>query len=109
MLKGYSVNIKGTEYMVPPLSLGLLRSGALDMLREHDKLVEAGDSFGYMELRGKIILLALRRNYPEFPEEMLFDFLDLSNVGTIWLSILGASGFSPGEEVAAAKTEEPGT
>lgn len=113
MFYGTTVNIGGTDYVVPPISLGQLRNGALTMLKEHDDLVAAGDTFGAIEIRGKIIFKALQRNYPEFDEAKLLDHLDMANVGPIWLSVLGASGFVPGEteavELMASGISSPST
>lgn len=100
MFYGTTVNIGGTDYVVPPISLGQLRNGALTLLKEHDDLVAAGDTFAAIEIRGKIIFKALQRNYPDFDETKLLDHLDMANVGPIWLSVLGASGFVPGETEA---------
>jgi hypothetical protein len=102
MFAGAKITIDGEEYVVPPLSLGQLRNGMLIKLREHDEMLNSGKIFDLMTLRGEIILAALRRNYPDFAEERLFAFLDMGNTQSIWLSILGASGFQPGEAPAAA-------
>lgn len=97
---GTAVKIGEKEYIIPPISLGQLRNGALTLLREHDDLVAEGKTFEAMEIRGQVILKALQRNYPDFNEEELFDHLDMANTGPIWLAILGISGFTPGEEEA---------
>lgn len=106
MFAGTSVTINGTIYIVPAISLGQLRNGVLTKLKDHDLLVAAEKTFDAMILRGEIILEALQRNYPDFEPEVLWNWLDMSNTGPLWLSILGASGFAPGETeaVTAAKT-----
>lgn len=101
MFSGTKVNINGEEYVIPPLSLGQLRNGALGFLQEHDRLIAETKVFEAYEIRSKVILLALQRNYPDFQEDKLVSFLDMANIGSIWLSVLGASGFTPGEEIAA--------
>jgi hypothetical protein len=101
MFAGMKITIEGQEYLVPALSLGQLRTGLLDKIKEHDALVAEGKTFDVMVLRGEIILAALKRNYPDFDEAKLMSYLDMSNVRDLWLHILGASGFSPGETVAA--------
>jgi hypothetical protein len=101
------MTIGDETFVVPPLTLGQLRSGVLALLQQHDALIAESKIFEAMELRGQVILTALRRNYPDFPEDKLFNFLDMNNNGPIWLSILGVSGFTPGEEVAPTVTAAP--
>ncbi len=108
MFNGVKVTIDGADYVVPPLSLGQLRNGTLKQLQEHDELLASGKVFEATALRGEVILAALRRNYPDFPEDTLMNFLDMATVGPLWIAVLGASGFMPGETVAAVETA-PGT
>jgi hypothetical protein len=108
MYGGVSITIGAETFVVPPLSLGQLRGGVLQKLQEHDKLVAEGKTFEILVTRGEIILVALRRNYPNFPEEKLLEYLDMTNTGALWMAVLGASGFTAGE-TEAAKTEEVGT
>ena len=102
MFPGIRTKIGDEEYTIPAITLGQLRSGTLALLQEHDKLIADSKIFEAMEIRGQVILAALRRNYPDFPEDKLFNHLDMQNNGPIWLSILGVSGFNSGEEVAPA-------
>lgn len=108
MFPGKSVEIGGETFVVPALSLGQLRNGVLAKLAEHDKLVEDGKTFDAFLVRGQVILEALRRNYPDFAEDRLWNFLDVHNTGPLWLTVLGASGFTPGEGEAAT-TDNDGT
>lgn len=101
MFPGNKITIEGEDFTVPALSLGQLRNGVLKQLEEHDKVLAEGGVFAAAEIRGNIILAALRRNYPDFSEDKLFAHLDLANTGQLWLSVLGASGFTPGEAQAA--------
>ena len=41
--------------------------------------------------------------------DLVFENLDLSNVNELWRTVIGLSGFSPGEKEAARTTETPGT
>lgn len=103
MFPGTKITIDGEDFVVPALSLGLLRNGIMAKLKEHDEVLAAGNVFEAMAMRGEIILAALRRNYPDFSEDKLLSHLDLQNTVGIWLNVLGSSGFSPGEVQAAAK------
>lgn len=109
MFPGIKVKLRNSELVIPALSLGQLRSGALDLMKKHDEVVASGDLFAAMTIRGQIIAIAASRNYPDVTEEQILDGLDLSNTTEIWNSILGLSGFKPkedglGEATAAEKS-----
>lgn len=108
MFAGNKITIGEEDFIVPPISLGQLRNGTLRQLQTHDELIAEGKTFEAMEIRGQVILSALKRNYPDFDETKLYEYLDMANTGPIWLSVLGASGFVPGE-IQAAGTAENGT
>ena len=103
MFAGTKVRIGEEEYTIPPISLGQLRNGTMALLKQHDELVAGGNTFEAMLIRGEVLLSALRRNYPDFAEDKLYDFLDMDNTGRLWLNILGASGFTQGEATAAER------
>jgi len=103
MFAGTEFDIAGEEFTIPSLSLGQLRSGLLNKLREHDDLNAAGKALEALEIRGQIILAAIRRNYPSFDEAKLWDWLDMSNVNEIWLSVLGMSGLKPSGDAPAGE------
>lgn len=110
MFAGTKITIEGEDFVVPALSLGQLRNGLLTKLREHDEIVDdPAKFFSLIDLRGQIILEALRRNYPDFDEARLFGWLDMSNIGPLWLSVLGQSGFTSGEVQAAQTAKVDGT
>lgn len=100
MYPGMTITIKGASYIVPPLSLGQLRNGTMTKLKEHDVLVAQDKHFEAAVMRGEIIAEAIKRNYPDFDAQLLYDYLDLKNTSEIWLIVLGASGFTPGEDQA---------
>lgn len=100
MFHGKKINIGGTEYIVPPLTLGQLRTGITENLEKHDKLIGEGKLFEALSLRGEIIALAMQRNYPELSTENVLELLDTQNVNSVWMFILGMSGL--GEEEAPA-------
>ena len=104
MFPGYKLTIEGVDYLVPALSLGQIRNGVKEKLKEHDQAVAEGKTFEVQLLRGEVILEAIRRNYPAFLQETLENNLDLNAVGKLWLVVLGASGFIEGEIVAATTT-----
>ena len=93
-LFGTKAKVGGTVYVVPPLTLKQLRNGVLEMIKQHDEMVDGQKGLEVLELRGKIIHQALLRNYPDLTEDALFEQLDLRNTGEIWSLIMGASGFT---------------
>lgn len=116
MISGTPVKLRGQVYVIPPLTLGQLRSGLAEKMKEHDRLVRENqedsgrdNAFAISILRGEIIHAALSRNYPEIDEARCFELLDLGNVSFAWLAVIGLSGFRPGEEEAGAEAEAPGT
>jgi hypothetical protein len=108
MFPGYKFTIENETYTVPALSMGQLRNGIMEKLKSHDTLLTDGKIFELQLLRSEIILAAIRRNYPDFPEDKLLNFLDMANIGPVWSAVLGSSGFAPGE-TPAATTKESGT
>jgi hypothetical protein len=104
MFSGPTCKIGDKEYIVPALSLGQLRGGMLKKLQDHDTFVAEGKLFDTMTLRGEIIIAALRRNYPDLDENVIWDNLDMSNTGPVWLAVLGASGFTEPTAPPAVKT-----
>lgn len=101
MFVGTKLKINNRELVMPGLSLGQLRGGVTDKLAQHDTLINEGKIFESVVLRGEVILLALRRNYPDFNETELFDYLDLNTVKPLWNAVLGMSDLLPGETLAA--------
>lgn len=107
MIPGTKIIIDNAEYVVPPLTLGQLRNGVNDLMKRHDELVnEDGKLFELFDLRGQVILAAIKRNHPDMTEETLFNYLDLANLTPLWLQVLGQSGFTPGENPAAANVAD---
>jgi hypothetical protein len=110
LFPGTKLTIEGETFIVPALSLGQLRNGVLAKLQEHDKLLSDGKFFESYLIRGEVIVEALKRNYPTIDEAKIMDGLDLQNLGPVWLNVLGSSGFTPGEGVAAETAAiAPGT
>jgi len=107
MIPGKKFSIGEKTYEVPPLTLGQLRRGALATLKAHDELIDKKDTYGAMLLRGDVIVMALKRNYPDLNEEEITDNLDVVNTTDIFLFILGISGFKPGEAQAAGEITAP--
>lgn len=105
MVPGEKVNIGGRDFTVPPLSLGQLRRSGIALIKQHDEYVKAGQSLEAYETRGKVIHLALTRNYPELPEDEFFDLLGMPQALDLWIMVLNGSGFNTKGEGNAAQQE----
>ena len=97
MIKGIEMEMGGEKFVIPALTLGQLRSGAFDLMKEHDQLVTDGKTLEALGLRAKVILLAVKRNYPEMNEAAMDNLLDMENNLRIWRAVLGQSGIGLGE------------
>lgn len=89
--KGYELELGGTKYVFPPLSLG-----AIEMLQEKITEVTVNAASGNMLTQiGSIIdisLASLKRNYPEITREQVADMIDISNIESIFVNIMSTSG-----------------
>jgi hypothetical protein len=95
---GQEVNLGGTDFIVPPLSLG-----ALKQLLPKIKALTIGkdatpDDLSQVADMLEICLAALHRNYPELTLDQLGDIVDLGNFKTLISVVMGQSGL----EVRAA-------
>lgn len=100
-----TIKVGGKDYEIPVFTLGQLRRGLLEKLREHDRLAKEEKVFDAMALRGEVIFETLKRKYPEIEEAEVYDAIDMNNQGVIWLALLGMSGFKPGEVEAATEAK----
>lgn len=110
MFPGIEFEINGKKCIIPALSIKQLREGGLDLIKETDETAKASDN-GYdtMEVRSKLIHLALTRNYPDMTLETVQESLDLSNTVKIWLSVLGVSGMGDNTAKGEAEVVPPAT
>ena len=106
MIPGIKIQLGDKEFEIPPLSLGMLRSGLMEKMKKHDEMLQKPDmdANDLLLIRGEIIFAAMKRNYPEMDETEVFDRLDYGNVSRAWAAILGLSGFV-GEAPGTAQTD----
>lgn len=105
MFPGIELEIKGQKLIVPALSLKQLREGGMELMQKTDEIAKVSDN-GYdtMELRGKLIHMALQRNYPDLKLEDVMESLDLRNTVPTWLAVLGVSGLGDNAPKGEAET-----
>ena len=95
------LQIDGKDYLVPAITLGQLRKTLKAKIEEHDKIALESRVFDALDKRAEIICDVMTAKYPELTQDQILDVLDMQNTGEIWLAMLGASGFKPGEVPAA--------
>lgn len=105
MFPGKKFKIGEKDYTVPALALGQLRNGGLELIKKSDELAQGGKPFEAIAMRGEIVAMALKRNYPDIDTEEMLDSLDLDNMNQLWLHVLGASNLLP-EVVAPVATPD---
>lgn len=103
---GITVNIGGTDYVVPPLTLGAIKrlmpkieAMATSLAADGKMRPESMDSIV------EVVHAALLRNYPDMTLQELEDMLDVKNIADIMQAVLGVSGL---ERKAAGSGEAQG-
>lgn len=101
MVDGKSVKLGEKDYVVPPLNLKALRR----LLPSIEQLKSSGiPSNEDMDVIVDIVHTALLRNYPELTKAEVEDGLDMANMKVVLGIVLGQSGLSQGNTVAATVT-----
>lgn len=98
MIPGISVNLGGTDYIVPPLNLrtffqfeeqvGVLQSPGAHSIADYAKAASA------------VLLAVIQRNYPDLTAEQFADMVDFTSLSPMVQAMFGQSGFT-GRPLAA--------
>lgn len=91
MIEGKTLNLGGTEYIVPPLNLGHIRRLQKDIERINQLDARSLDNDA-VDTMLKIIHTGLSRNYPDMTMEQLEELIDLGNMREVTQAVLGVSG-----------------
>ena len=93
MIPGVTMTMGGSEWVVPPLTLGQLRR-LMPKVRE---LSEIGAQMGENQIAilVEIVAAALHRNYPDATAEAVENLLDLGNAAAVLNAVLTGSGLTP--------------
>lgn len=102
-IKGKTVNLGGTDYVIPPLNLR-----ALEQFQEQLAGFNGAVSAQNMSLVADIALAALHRNYPELTRDEVAEVIDLGNMAEVMEAVMSTSGLvakadALGEVAGAAK------
>ena len=100
-IKGVTVELNGTNYVIPPIALGALeqlqeRIGAFDGNVQDAKQISTVIDCAHA---------ALRRNYPEMTREQVADLIDIANMGDVFAAVMDVSGLKRKEQEAAQAGE----
>lgn len=111
MVPGHKMKIGEQEFIVPPISLGQLRNGLAEKIKQHDD-IGADPERGNLDLlpiRAEIVIAALRRNYPEssYPDQFFWDNLDMGNIDEAFAAVINLSGLLGELKAAREKLEAP--
>src|SRR5574340_888378 len=90
---GEKIKMGDSEYVIPPLSFGLLKGlqAQLKTVNSNSKTDALSDE--YLSAMFDIICASISRNYPEITREELEDMIDLGNIRKLFLAVMGISGF----------------
>lgn len=99
-IKGTPIELGGTTYIVPPLSLG-----AIEQLQE--RISSFSGDLADLSQVGLVIDVAhsaLRRNYPEMTREHVAEIVDLGDMGDVFTAVMAVSGLVKKAEDLAGET-----
>ena len=100
-IKGVTVELNGTNYVIPPIALG-----ALEQLQE--RIVEFNGNIQDVKQISTVIdcaYAALRRNYPDMTREEVADLIDIGNMNEVFVAMMDVSGLKRKEQEAAQAGE----
>jgi len=94
-IKGVTVELNGTNYVIPPIALG-----ALEQLQERIG--------AYTKQISTVIdcaHAAMKRNYPDMTREEVADLIDIGNMNEVFAAVMDVSGLKRKEQEAAQAGE----
>lgn len=103
-IKGVTVNLNGTDYVVPPIALG-----ALEQLQA--KIAAFDGNAGDAQQISTVIdcaHAALKRNYPELTREEVADLIDISTMMDVFEAVMDVSGLKRRAQEAENGAAESG-
>lgn len=88
MIDGEKIDIAGQEYVIPPLNF----TGLEKYLELNERLTQAPAMKEQLTIMAEMLVIALKRNYPDLTVEQAKDMLDLQNWPDICAAIANTSG-----------------
>jgi hypothetical protein len=99
-LTGVSIELGGTVYVVPPLSLNSVR-----LMQDRIAQFKGGTDAESLDLIMDATHAAIARNYPEITKENLGDWIDLGNMEEVFQAVMDVSGFNRKKQEASRQGE----
>lgn len=101
-IEGDWVTLGGKQYYMPALNLRAMKEHAakLDAL-QRGRAFDEPVTDEYIENVCTVVHAALKRNYPDISEEEVLDGVDMRNLGTLVIAVMGISGFIAKTDAAA--------
>ena len=87
LFDGTRKTIAGKDFIIPPLSLGQLKKLGPEL-----KAMGQAPQEEQIALMGRVIHLALSRNYPTISVEEVDDMIDLGNIAEVFQAVVNVSG-----------------
>lgn len=101
-VKGISMDLGGTAYIVPPLSLGALEQ----LLPRINEFKTNPNNIQDISVVVDAAHSALKRNYPDLVRETVADAIGLENMMEVFEAIMDISGMKRKEAEARAEVGE---
>jgi hypothetical protein len=109
LIAGAPLQLGRKVYVCPALNLKQLKmfKPELEILNKGMSSITEGTedekTMAYVACVAKVVTAALSRNYPDITEEVVEEGIDLSNIRSSVLSVLGTSGYRLTSEMEAEK------
>jgi len=84
---GETMNLGGTDFVIPPLSLG-----SLELFQERMASFKGGLDATSIKLTIDLTHAALQRNYPAITRQEVGDVIDISNVEQVMSCVMKVAG-----------------
>lgn len=84
---GIKRNLGGTDYIIPPLSLG-----AMEVMQERLEAFQGGTDMASIKVVVDATHAALKRNYPDITRDDVAEVVDLGNMQEVMECVMDVSG-----------------
>ena len=105
LLAGVTIELDGREYVIPPLNMRMVR----ELRPQFDTFATMAKNQALPDDKQlaaivKIVHAAMSRNYPELKPKDVEEILDLANLQSVVLAIIGSSGLVESKTAALGRS-----
>jgi hypothetical protein len=93
VIPGVKIGMGDAEWIVPPLTLGMMRRLLPQVMRLKDFGADMGGD--EIDVIVELVTAAMRRNYPDMTADRVEELVDLGNARHVVQAILFGSGLIP--------------